>query len=153
MNENLNGLIVFTLDEQQYALCLSSIESVVRAVEVTPFLNKPELILGLINVKGHIMPVINMRKRFNMSERDIEPQDQFIIADISKRKVALWVDSVVDIVEPLEQNVVTGEKVLSKTEGIEGAVILDDGMLLIYNLDQILSSEDEDLLDSLKCEI
>ncbi len=152
MNENLNRLIVFTLDARQYALCLFTVERVVRAVQVAPLLNAPAVILGLINVEGQIMPVMNMRKRFNLPMRDIDPQDQFIIANTSKRKMALWVDSVADVVEPLKQNVVSGKEILPDTESIKGAIILDDGMLLIYNLDRLLSSEEEALFDSLEHE-
>jgi purine-binding chemotaxis protein CheW len=81
--------VVFTLDERRYALYLPAVERVVPAVEVTPLPNAPEVVLGVINVQGRIIPVINVRKRFGLRERDIEPNDRFILARTSRHVVAL----------------------------------------------------------------
>ncbi len=62
----LNLYIVFTLDEQRYALHLSAVERVICVVEITPLPKAPEIVLGIINVGGQIIPVIDMRKRFRL---------------------------------------------------------------------------------------
>ena len=95
------------------------------------------------------MPVMNLRRRFHLPMRDVEPLDQFIIANTSKRKVALWVDSIADVVEASERNIVIKEMIEPGAEDIEGVMILDDGMLLIYNLERMLSPEEEALFDSI----
>ncbi|MBF8302857.1 MAG: cheW40H-4 [Candidatus Dadabacteria bacterium] len=63
--DKLNQLVVLTLDEQRYALHLSAVERIVRVVEVTPLPKAPEIVLGVVNVQGQIIPVINIRKRFS----------------------------------------------------------------------------------------
>ena len=56
--------VVFTLDEQRYALRLSAVERIVRAVEVIPLPETPKIVIGMINVQGRVMPVVNIRSGF-----------------------------------------------------------------------------------------
>ena len=70
MNNPANHIVVFALDEQRYALHLLAVERVVRAVEVTALPEAPEIVLGVVNVKGRIVPVINVRRRFRLPERN-----------------------------------------------------------------------------------
>ena len=95
----LNKLVVFRLDAQRFALYLSNVERIVRIVEINPLPKAPEYILGTINFQGKFIPVVNIRKLFLLPERDIDLNDQLIIANTSMRTVALWVDSVSDVVE------------------------------------------------------
>jgi purine-binding chemotaxis protein CheW len=69
-------LVVFTLDARRYAVPLSTVERIIRAVEITPLPQAPEIVLGVINVQGRIIPVVNTRKRFRLPECDIRLSDQ-----------------------------------------------------------------------------
>ncbi len=104
--DKLNQLVVLTLDEQRYALHLSAVERIVRVVEVTPLPKAPEIVLGVVNVQGQIIPVINIRKRFCLPEREMNLSDQLIIAHTSRRTVALAADAVSGVVERSEQEVI-----------------------------------------------
>ncbi len=143
-----NQYVVFTLDEQRYALHLSAVERVVRVVEITPLLEVPEIVLGVVNVQGQIIPVFNIRKLFHLPEREINLGDQFIIANTSSRTVALLVDAVSSVVEPSEQEIITAEEIMPGMKYAEGIVKLEDGMIiLIDNLDKFLSLEESKTLD------
>jgi purine-binding chemotaxis protein CheW len=63
--DKLNQLVVFAFDEQRYALHLSAVERIVRMVEITPLPKAPEIVLGVVNVQGRIVPIVNIRKRFS----------------------------------------------------------------------------------------
>lgn len=65
----LEALVVFRLDERRYALPLSVVERVIRAVEVTPLPKAPPIVLGAIDVQGRVVPVLNVRRRFLMPDR------------------------------------------------------------------------------------
>jgi len=146
--DKLNQLIVLTLDEQRYALHLSAVERIVRVVEVTPLPKAPEIVLGVVNVQGQITPVINIRKRFCLPEREMNLSDQLIIAHTSRRTVALVADAVSGVIERSEQEVIAAEKVLPGIEYVEGVVKLEDGMILIHDLNKFLSLEEEQALDN-----
>lgn len=139
--------IVFTLDEKSYALRLSAVEKVFRVVEVTPLPEAPEIVHGVVNIQGRIIPVVNIRKRFNLPEREMDLRDQFIIARTSRRAVALVVDAVSGAVELPEEKVNKAEEILPRLQYVEGVVKLDGDMVLILNLDQLLSLEEEKMLD------
>jgi purine-binding chemotaxis protein CheW len=138
--------VIFSLDEQQYALPLATVERVVRAVEITPLPNGPEIILGLINVQGRIMPVVNIRRRFGLPERELSLSDQLIIAHTSWRPLALVVDSVPGLTTVSASEMVAAEKLLRHTKYIEGALKLEGGLIFIHDLDTFLSLEEQQAL-------
>jgi purine-binding chemotaxis protein CheW len=140
-------LVIFTLDEQCYALPLSTVVRVVRTVEITPLPKAPEIVLGIINVQGQIIPVVNMRRRFHLPEREMNLSDQLIIAHTSQRPIALVVDSVTGLVEVSERGVIAAQDILLHTEYVVGVVKLEDGLILIHNLAEFLSLEEEQALD------
>ena len=155
MDKKLNQLLVFTIDQNQYAIRLSVVERAFNAVKVTPLLNAPETILGLINIEGEIIPVINMRRLFNLNERDVDPDDLMIMVTLSQQTIVIWVDAIIEVKAFPEHKIVQGEDILPDTEhikNIEGALVCDDGMVLIYNLDSLLWREDKALIDSLRRE-
>jgi purine-binding chemotaxis protein CheW len=139
--------VVFALDEQLYTLPLAMVERVVQAVYVTPLPKVSAIVHGVINIQGQIIPVINLRKRFGLPERDIDLSDQFIVAQTSRRKVALAVDTVSGVVECTEQIVTDGKDILPSLEYIGGIIKHENGMLLIHDLDTCLSLDEEHVLD------
>lgn len=140
-------IVVFTLDEQFYALPLKAVIKVIHAIEIRPLPKAPEIITGIINVKGRIIPVANIRKRFGLMAHEIDLNDRLIIADTGKRLVAILVDSVTGI-RDLESGQLSGSKeTLPLAEHLSGAAKVDDGLVLIYDLDRFLSLDEEKKLE------
>ena len=143
-----NQLVVFTLDEQHYALHLASVERVARRVELTPLPKAPAIVLGVINVQGRIIPVVNLRKRFGLVERGIRLSEHIILAHTLKRAVALVVDTVNGIIERSDHEVIAAQRILPGLEYVEGVIKLDEGLILIHDLGTFLSLEEEKMLDA-----
>ena len=142
-----NQLVVFTLDDQRYALHLSAVERVVSAVAITPLPKVPDIILGVVNVHGRIVPVADIRRRFGLPAREMSLRDQFVIAHTVRRPVILVVDRVEGIVTYSPADVIRADSILSPIRHIEGVLKLKDGMALIHDLDGFLSLEEERSLD------
>jgi purine-binding chemotaxis protein CheW len=140
-------IVVFTLDEMSYALSLNNVVRVIHAVEVRRLPNAPEIISGIINIQGQIIPVADIRKRFGLAEREIELDDRMIIADTGKRKVALFVDAVTGIKDLATRQFVNSEEALPFAEYIKGVAKVDDELILIYDLEQFLSLDEEKELE------
>ena len=140
-------LVVFALEDQRYALHLSAVERIVRAVEMTPLPKAPEIVIGVINAQGRIIPVFNIRRRFHLPEREIELSDQLIIANTARRTVALVVDTVDGVIERLSEEITPADQVLPRIEYVEGIVKLENGLVLIHDLDKFLSIDEETKLD------
>lgn len=141
-------LVVFKLDGQRYALYLNVVERVVHVVEITPLPKAPAIVLGLINFGGKVIPVVNIRKRLNFEEREIQLTDQLIIAKTSKRIIALMVDEVSGILENTAQEIIPTNNVLPNLAYVNGIIKLDDGLVLIHDLNKFLSLEEEELLNN-----
>lgn len=141
-------LVVFTLDELCYALHLHSVERAVRMVEITPLPSAPEIVIGVVNVHGAVVPVLNIRRRFRLPEREPDLGDQLIIARTARRIVALVVDTVSDVVSLPPGELVAPETILAQLEHLEGVAKLDDGMVFIHDLDAFLSLEEEQALEA-----
>jgi len=139
-------LVNFNLDDQKYALFLSAVIRIIRVVEITSLPKAPEIVLGVINMHGLIIPVFDIRKRFRLPQREIQLDDQMIVASTSKRTVALLVDSVSDVIEISEEKIIAGENILPGLEYVEGVVKTEDGMILIHDLEQFLSFQEEKVL-------
>jgi purine-binding chemotaxis protein CheW len=140
---SFSRIVCFVLDDVRYALPLESVERVVRAVAITPLPHAPEIILGVINVQGRIVPVADMRRRFGLPAREIALTDHMVIAHTCKRALALVVDAVQGVLQCSERDVVAMEAVVARLEYVEGIVRMADGLILIHDLDRFLALEEE----------
>jgi purine-binding chemotaxis protein CheW len=140
-------IVLFTLDEPRYALLLAAVERVVRAVEITPLPKAPEIVLGVINAQGRILPVLDIRKRFRLPTREISVDNRFIIARTKQRQVALVVDSVAGVHELTEREIVNAKQALPFAQYLKGVAKLEDNLVLIHDLDQFLTLDEEQVLD------
>lgn len=143
----MRQLVVWTLDDQRYALPLTRVERVVRAVEITALPSAPEIVCGILNVQGRVMPVVDIRRRFQLPERETALADHLIIARAARRTVAFFVDMVSGVVDISESDVVAADAVVPGLGCIAGVVKLNDGVILIHDLDRFLSLDEEDALD------
>ena len=139
--------LVFILDDQRYALHLSAVDRVARMVRITPISSAPEILLGVVNLEGVVIPVMDVRQRFNLPEREISLSHRLIFARTKQRSVALVADTVTGVIECLEHSLISAERILPELAHVEGVIKLEDGLILIHNLDKFLSLEEEAALD------
>ncbi|MDP2037348.1 MAG: chemotaxis protein CheW [Ignavibacteria bacterium] len=139
-------IVLFSLDEPIYALYLSAVERVIQAVEIVPLPKAPDIILGVVNFQGKVIPVIDIRKRFRLPFREISLDDQFIIAKTSKRFVILVVDSVSGVYELDKYQIVDTAEVFPYTSYLSGITKIDTNIVLINDLEKFLSLDEEQIL-------
>ncbi|MBI4534194.1 MAG: purine-binding chemotaxis protein CheW [Candidatus Melainabacteria bacterium] len=147
MTTRAHHLVAFSLDQQRFAIQLAVVQRVVQAVEITPLPKAPSVVMGIINVQGQVIPVLNIRKRFRLPDKDINLVDYLIIAATTKRKMAFLVDDVIGIVAHQESDVTKATDIASGIDYVEGVLRLPDGMILIHNLDEFFSFAEAKSLD------
>ena len=123
-----------------------AVERVTRIVAVTALPDAPDIVTGVVNVSGEVIAVVDIRKRFRLPDRATELSDHLIVARTSRRAVALVADTVTGVVECDEGDVVSAEAIVPGMEYIEGVARLKDGMLLIHDLESLLSLEEDRVL-------
>ncbi len=142
------SLVVFTLDDFQFALAIASVERAIRAVAITPLPNAPAGVCGVVNVEGAIVPVFDPRARFGLPARTLQASDHFIIAHAPKRTVALLVDSIAGVVAQTEAAMISAAEILPGLDSIAGVAKLGGGIVFIHDLGRFLSRENEEALDA-----
>ena len=140
-------VVAFSLADSRYGLPLPAVERIVRVVEITPLPKAPDIVLGVVNVRGRVVPVVDIRRRFCLPERGIVLTDQLVIARTTRRTVALVVDAVFGVLTYSQRNTVDVRDVLPELRYVESVVKLDGGLIFIHNLDTFLSLDEEVLLD------
>jgi purine-binding chemotaxis protein CheW len=147
--EDIDYFLVFAVADMRHALFLSGVEKVELAAEVTPFPEAPRVVIGAINWRGQILPVLSMRRRLHLPERRVMASDRIIIVQSSRRRIALMVDEVIGV-RPAERSDFTNADALSEGLGcVTGAVRTEDGIVLIHDLELFLSEADEKALEKL----
>ncbi len=147
-NGNELQVVVFQLGASTYALRLESVKRVIPSVEVSSLPSAPEIVLGVINVEGRIVPVFDVRRRFRLPKKSLALADRIILARTSRREVALIVDHVVGVMTPTVSEVVLSNEVLDRVDYVEGVIPLEDGVALIHNLDTFLGCDEVAALEN-----
>lgn len=144
------GLILkFQLDDHQYGLPLSIVERVLPAVEITPLPGAPAIVLGVFDLQGQVIPVVDIRQRFALPNRALSTQDHFIVARASNhRTVALIADAAVGVVEHRPSEIVESETVLPSLPHLRGVLRTPDGLILIHDLSTFLALDEARALDA-----
>lgn len=144
--DDINRLVTMRLDAGRYALPLVQVQRVIHAIAITPLPKAPQIITGIINMQGQVIPVVDMRRRFSLPERDIALDDHMVIARTSRRDVVLVVDAVEEVIGLPADAIIAGEMILPELEYVDGVIKLEDGLVLIHDLDRLLSLDEETAL-------
>jgi|SRR6218665_1044873 len=141
-------VLLFTLEEQRYALPVEDVRELVRAVRLTPLPQAPDVVEGLFNLRGELIPVLDMRRRFRLPARRLLSSDHFIIAQAGARPVALRVDRAEGLL-PLEADMLDATpRGLPGVDYVAGAIKLPDGLVLLHDLRTFLSAAEALKLDA-----
>lgn len=142
-------VVVFTLDQERYGIPLAVVERVVRMVEITHLPAAPESIRGVINVQGEIMPVLDLRRRFGLPEREVELSDQLIILRCAQRSLALMTEGACEVRECSQQMRSEGMENLPDQHFLSGVAKLADGLILLQDPTAFLSPAEIKVIDEL----
>ena len=138
-------LVTFTLRNEEYAVDILNVQEINRITEITQVPNAPSYVEGVINLRGKVMPVINLRKKFGLEDKETDDTSRIIIMDIQGVTNGLVVDSVsevlripADIVEPPPP---MSSEVSSKF--IKGIAKLETRLIILIDIDELLGGEVE----------
>jgi purine-binding chemotaxis protein CheW len=141
-------ILAFEIEGRHYGLPLDCTLRVVQAVDCPPLPGAPESVSGICDFHGQIVPVFNLRHKLGFGPRVTSASDHFIIAKTKQRTVAVTVDAISGIVTPRSSAITKPQDVIGEVDQIVGVTRLDNDLLLIYDLDRFLFSDEEAALDS-----
>ena len=141
------SLLLFTLDGQRFALPLAQVRETVRAVAITPLAGAPGVIEGIVDVRGTVTPVLDLRRRFGLPPRAVSPDEHLVLATAGSRPVALRVDQATDVVALPDEAVTPAREEDPATRHLAGVARLADGMVLIGDLEAFLLQGEREALE------
>lgn len=140
-------VLVFDLGGQRYALRCSEVRELVRAVTVVPLPRAPAIIQGIIDVRGAVVPVLDIRARFGLPSRAATHTEHLILAWAGKRLVAVRTDRALALAQLRASDVEDAAGLGTGVEYVAGVAKLPDGLVLIHDLRTFLSGTEAAALD------
>ncbi|NYC27565.1 purine-binding chemotaxis protein CheW [Clostridium saccharobutylicum] len=137
-------LVTFKIDREEYAIKINSVQEITRMTEITRIPRAPYFIDGIVNLRGNIIPALDLRKLFEMEEKEVTDSTRIIIVDLDNKKTGIIVDEVSEVLR-FEKNLIESSPgILSKSKSnkyIDGVGKIDNGnrMVIILELNQILN--------------
>lgn len=142
------ALLVFSLAEARFALRVETVVAAVRAVAIAALPSAPPMVEGVVNYRGTVVPVLDIRARFGLPARALRPDQHMIVARSGARTVVLRVDAAHDLVDVQEDAIEAPERAVPGARHVAGIVRLVDGLIVISDLAAFLSADEEARLDA-----
>jgi len=139
-------LVPFTVEGQRYGLSLEAVERVFPMVAISPLPKAPAVALGVINIHGEVIAVVDIRLRFGLPARQYGPAEYLLVARTSRRKIAIPVEEVLGMEDVPAESVTSSDSLLPGIGYVAGIVKLHDGLLFIHDLETFLSLDEEQRL-------
>ena len=141
-------LICFKLGTEEYGFDIMQIKEIMRYQKITPIPKAASFIEGVINLRGMVIPVIDLRKRFELPV-DVNIKCRIIIAQVETKIVGLIIDDVTDIVTLPKTSILPSPKTVKgvEVEYLDGMADMERGLLLVLNLNRLLTAEEKGAID------
>ncbi len=133
-------LVTFTLGNEEYAVDILKVQEINRMTEVAKVPNSPSYVEGVINLRGRVIPVVNLRSRFGLGEKEMDERSRIMIMDIQGLTIGVVVDAVSEVLRIPSNTVEPAPHMASDigTEFIRGIAKLDDRLIILIDMDQII---------------
>lgn len=141
------SLLTFALDAWRCALDVEHVREVVRAALPAHLPKAPRIVDGVLDVRGRLVPLLDVRGRFGLPSRPLDPSQHIVIAAIEGRTIGFAVDQVSDIVRVPSERIAAADAVVIGVEHVAGIARLPDGLVVIYDLRAFLSADEAVGLD------
>lgn len=144
----LMQLVTFSIGEEEFGVDILKVQEIIRTMEITKVPRAPQFVEGVINLRGKVIPIIDLRRRFGLVARSHDKNTRIIVIEINNMIVGFVVDSVSEVLRIPFSTVEPPPPVVSGTESeyISGVGKLEDRLLILLDLDRLLSHEEKENL-------
>ncbi|MDL2285674.1 chemotaxis protein CheW [Desulfovibrio sp. OttesenSCG-928-F07] len=147
-DDELIQLVTFSIGEEEFGVDILVVSEIIRTMEITKVPRAEEFVEGVINLRGKVIPIIDLRRRFSLVSKEYDKNTRIIVIEISNMIVGFVVDSVSEVLRIPSSTVEPPPAVVAgvDSEYISGVGKLHDRLLILLDLDKLLSSEDLEAL-------
>lgn len=141
-------LILFDINNMEYALNIGSILEIIKLMPVNPLPGAPKFIQGVVNLRGKIIPIVDLREKFSAKTSQFTKKTRIIIATVQNNEIGLIVDAVTDVIGLQADKIEPPLPLIEglKIEYVEGIVKFKNKLIFIINIEKILTSTEKIVL-------
>lgn len=134
-------VIIFKLKNEEYGVDVTQVKSIERMEHITRVPNTPPFVKGVINLRGVVIPIIDLRKRFGFDLKDYNEQTRIIIVNVDEMEVGLIVDAANDVIDIPLSSIEPPPRVVGgiESEYLNGVAKVSDRLLVLLNLNKVLN--------------
>jgi len=135
--------VTFKLDNETYGINVMRVQEVLRYTEIAPVPGAPSYVLGIINLRGNVVTVIDTRQRFGLMNAEISDNTRIVIIEADKQVVGIMVDSVAEVVYLRQSEIETAPNVGNEESAkfIQGVCNKNNELLILVELDKMMTEE------------
>ena len=147
--ESLIQLVGFHLGDEEYGFEIQRVQEINRIVEITRVPRTPDFVMGVINLRGKVIPVINLRERFGLPPKEADKDTRIVVVEIQNKILGIMVDAVSEVLRIPASTIEPPPDIVTGVDAayIEGIAKLPERLLILLDLDKILSREQIDRIE------
>lgn len=143
----------FYLGDDEYAIYINKVREIVQMTEIRKIPKSPQFVEGVVNIRGEIIPILDLRKRFDLSFNEQSKQNcKILIVELEKNRVGLIVDNVSEVMRFYEDEIEKAPRMFASninSQYIQGVAKIDEKLIIILDIEKLLSFEEKSVLESI----
>lgn len=141
-------MVVFGLGREEYGVEITEVQEIVRLQEITKIPNTPEFVEGVVNLRGKVIPLIDMKKRFGLEQTERTGDNRIIVINVHNSIIGVIVDYVSEVLRISDDRIEQPPAIVKGIgkEYLKGIGKISDRLLILLDLEKILSSDEQEML-------
>lgn len=141
-------LVVFDLNGEAYGVDIESVREIIRLQDITKVPRTPDFVEGVINLRGKVIPVVELHKRFGLTMTERDNESRIVNVEMGGQEIGMVVDAVTEVLRIPADSVEPPSSVITTSDSgyLRGIAKLDDRLIILLDLEQVLSTADKQVL-------
>jgi purine-binding chemotaxis protein CheW len=137
--DDLIQMVSFNLDEEEFGIDILCVQEINRMVEITKVPQAPHYCEGVINLRGKVIPVVDLRKKFDMESREWDKDTRIVVCDVDEHQVGMIVDSVDEVLRIPQSSMEPAPGIVTSvgTDYIKGVAKIEERLLIFLDISKI----------------
>lgn len=151
VQEELCQLVIFWLGKEEFAVFINQVQEIVRLLPITPLPKVPAFVEGIVNLRGNIVPILALRKKFNLEQGEHTKDTRIIVVNIEGAMIGMIVDSVSEVFRISKNVIEPAPPLISNVEAefVHGVANINKRLIILLDLKKILTKEERKTLQTI----
>lgn len=145
-------VVVFSLAEENYGVDINAVEGIIKMQAITKVPKAPAFVEGITNLRGEVLPVIDLRKRFGLPTAEPDKETRIIHVEMDDVRVGMLVDAVTEVLRVVEDDIEPPSPMVATVDSgfITGIAKVEERLIILVDLGKVLSTEEQTNLQTLR---